>query len=44
MIESNKKGMFISAFMIAVAVAGGILLSDVAKKYLMNETDETDAV
>jgi|TARA_R110000782_G_scaffold193804_4_gene283390 hypothetical protein len=44
MIESNKKGMFMSAFLIAVAVAGGILMAGVIKSNLMKDTDETDAV
>tara|TARA_R100001509_G_scaffold165317_2_gene146376 strand:+ start:1900 stop:2034 length:135 start_codon:yes stop_codon:yes gene_type:complete len=43
MIEGKKnKGMLMSAFMVALAVAGGILLADVAKKNLMGGSKEQD--
>jgi hypothetical protein len=44
MLESKKKGMFMSAFMVAIAVAGGILIAGVVKKNLMKDSSTEDPV
>jgi hypothetical protein len=36
--------MLMSAFMVAIAVAGGILLAGVAKKYIGNTSDTEETL
>ena len=43
MLESkkvSKNGMFMSAFMVAIAVAGGILIAGAVKKNFMKDSTE----
>lgn len=42
MMEGKKKGMFMSAFMVAIAVAGGILIAGAVKKNFLKDTTTDD--